>query len=93
MVPEAAQVVPRLFFVVTGTSILLLWTLSPTWYFQRSMGGLLAADSLHAFIHSRSDVNAPLWPNIIACLAFDTPVYHPFSVLNESNEVFVVSRP
>ena len=41
---------------------------------SRSMGGLLAADSLYEFIHSRPDVNAPLWPNIIACLAFDTPV-------------------
>lgn len=40
----------------------------------RSMGGLLAADSVYEFIHTRSDVNAPLWPNIIACLAFDTPV-------------------
>lgn len=38
------------------------------------MGGLLAADSINAFIHTRPDVNAPLWPNIIACLAFDTPV-------------------
>jgi hypothetical protein len=38
-----------------------------------SMGGLLAADSLDAFINTRPDINAPLWPNIIACLAFDTP--------------------
>ncbi|KAI0050205.1 hypothetical protein FA95DRAFT_1555907 [Auriscalpium vulgare] len=38
-----------------------------------SMGGLLAADSLLAFVHTRPDSHAPLWPNIIACLAFDTP--------------------
>jgi hypothetical protein len=43
----------------------------------RSMGGLLAADSIYEFIHTRPDVNAPLWPNIIACLAFDTPVCKP----------------
>lgn len=38
-----------------------------------SMGGLLAADALLAFVNSRPDKNAPLWPNIIACIAFDTP--------------------
>ncbi|THH05910.1 hypothetical protein EW146_g9773, partial [Bondarzewia mesenterica] len=38
-----------------------------------SMGGLLAADSLLEFINTRPDTRAPLWPNIIACLAFDTP--------------------
>ena len=38
------------------------------------MGGLLAADALLAFTASRPDPAAPLWPNIIACLAFDTPV-------------------
>ncbi|KZT29288.1 hypothetical protein NEOLEDRAFT_1145065 [Neolentinus lepideus HHB14362 ss-1] len=45
-----------------------------------SMGGLLAADSLIALYESRSDKEAPLWPNIIACIAFDTPYYgvHPF---------------
>lgn len=38
------------------------------------MGGLLAADTLLEFIKSRPDRNAPLWPSIIACIAFDTPV-------------------
>ncbi|KAH7097445.1 hypothetical protein BKA62DRAFT_774251 [Auriculariales sp. MPI-PUGE-AT-0066] len=38
-----------------------------------SMGGLLAADTLIAFFNSRVDAAAPLWPNIIACIAFDTP--------------------
>jgi hypothetical protein len=56
------------------------------------MGGLLAADSIHEFIHTRPDVNAPLWPNIIACLAFDTPVRIPRSVPSEFDSVFVVSR-
>ena len=41
---------------------------------SRSMGGLLAADSVYAFIHTRPDTDAPLWPNVVACLAFDTPV-------------------
>lgn len=38
------------------------------------MGGLLAADALTEFVQSRPDKTAPLWPNIIACIAFDTPV-------------------
>ena len=45
---------------------------------QISMGGLLAADALIQFVQNRPDLEAPLWPRIIACLAFDTPVgsYH-----------------
>lgn len=39
-----------------------------------SMGGLLAADALIQFVQNRPDAEAPLWPRIIACLAFDTPV-------------------
>ncbi|KAF8592227.1 hypothetical protein K439DRAFT_1626236 [Ramaria rubella] len=38
-----------------------------------SMGGLLAADTFIAMANSRPDKSAPLWPRIIACLAFDTP--------------------
>lgn len=38
-----------------------------------SMGGLLAADTLLALYKSRVDETAPLWPNIIACIAYDTP--------------------
>lgn len=38
------------------------------------MGGLLAADTLLEFVKSRPDPKAPLWPKIIACIAFDTPV-------------------
>ncbi|KAL4267875.1 putative lipase ROG1 family protein [Pleurotus pulmonarius] len=38
-----------------------------------SMGGLLAADSLLEFLKTRPDQEAPLWPNIVACIAFDTP--------------------
>ncbi|CAK5265010.1 unnamed protein product [Mycena citricolor] len=38
-----------------------------------SMGGLLAADTLKEFLNSRPDNKAPLWPKIIACIAFDTP--------------------
>jgi alpha-beta hydrolase superfamily lysophospholipase len=46
----------------------------PIFLLSQSMGGLLAADSIKEFIHTRPDIHAPLWPNIIACLAFDTPV-------------------
>lgn len=42
-----------------------------------SMGGLLAADCLLEFINTRPDSSAPLWPKIIACIAFDTPVNVP----------------
>ena len=38
------------------------------------MGGLLAADSLIEFARTRPDPRAPLWPNIVACIAYDTPV-------------------
>lgn len=40
------------------------------------MGGLLAADTLLEFVKTRPDQTAPLWPRIIACIAFDTPVRH-----------------
>ncbi|KAF8450520.1 hypothetical protein L210DRAFT_283686 [Boletus edulis BED1] len=51
-----------------------------------SMGGLLAADSLLEFINSRPDRKAPLWPRIIACIAFDTPYLgiHPFVFKNSA---------
>ena len=39
-----------------------------------SMGGLLAADSLREFVNTRLDKTVPLWPKIIACIAYDTPV-------------------
>ncbi|KAJ7180281.1 hypothetical protein C8R43DRAFT_1084241 [Mycena crocata] len=38
-----------------------------------SMGGLLAADTLQEFAKGRPDAQAPLWPKIVACIAFDTP--------------------
>ena len=38
------------------------------------MGGLLAADALTEFVQSRPDPKAPLWPRMVACIAFDTPV-------------------
>lgn len=45
-----------------------------------SMGGLLIADAVIAIADSRHEKTAPLWPRIIACVAFDTPYYglHPF---------------
>ncbi|KAH0839934.1 hypothetical protein J3R83DRAFT_888 [Lanmaoa asiatica] len=51
-----------------------------------SMGGLLASDTLLEFIKSRPDQNAPLWPSIIACIAFDTPYLgmHPFVFKNSA---------
>jgi hypothetical protein len=38
------------------------------------MGGLLVADTFLAMAASRPDKGAPLWPKIVALLAFDTPV-------------------
>lgn len=38
------------------------------------MGGLLIADTLLEMFHSRPDKDAPLWPKIIAVIAYDTPV-------------------
>ncbi|KAF9464385.1 hypothetical protein BDZ94DRAFT_1256321 [Collybia nuda] len=37
------------------------------------MGGLLIADTLLEFVNTRPDKAGPLWPKIIACIAFDTP--------------------
>ncbi|OJA09290.1 hypothetical protein AZE42_03134 [Rhizopogon vesiculosus] len=53
-----------------------------------SMGGLLAADALLAFVNSRPDKKAPLWPNIIACIAFDTPYLglHPAVFKNSATK-------
>lgn len=39
------------------------------------MGGLVAADTLINLAMSRPDKEAPLWPKIIALIAFDTPVF------------------
>ena len=54
------------------------------------MGGLLAADALIAFANSRSDKDAPLWPNIIACIAYDTPYLgiHPYVFKNSASRAF-----
>ncbi|EPT03644.1 hypothetical protein FOMPIDRAFT_1035267 [Fomitopsis schrenkii] len=54
-----------------------------------SMGGLLAADALIEFFRTRPDSTAPLWPNIVACIAFDTPYLglHPFVFKNSATEV------
>ena len=38
------------------------------------MGGLLAADTLREFVNARTDKDCPLWPRVIACIAYDTPV-------------------
>ncbi|KAI0638016.1 hypothetical protein C8Q77DRAFT_1088902 [Trametes polyzona] len=53
-----------------------------------SMGGLLATDALIEFVHTRPDKLAPLWPNIVACIAFDTPYLglHPFVFKNSATQ-------
>ncbi|KAI0677079.1 hypothetical protein C8Q78DRAFT_1073815 [Trametes maxima] len=53
-----------------------------------SMGGLLAADALIEFVHTRPDKLAPLWPSIVACIAFDTPYLglHPFVFKNSATQ-------
>lgn len=58
-----------------------------------SMGGLLAADALRAFIKSRPDEGAPLWPRVIGCIAFDTPYLglHPFVFKNSATRVAEVA--
>lgn len=38
------------------------------------MGGLLAADTLRQFVDSCQGTGSPLWPRIIACIGYDTPV-------------------
>lgn len=39
-----------------------------------SMGGLLIADTLLEFNSHRVGASSPFWPEIIACIGFDTPV-------------------
>ena len=39
-----------------------------------SIGGLVAADALIGFAQKRPDARSPLFPRIIACLSYDTPV-------------------
>ncbi|KAG9127836.1 hypothetical protein FRC07_008479 [Ceratobasidium sp. 392] len=50
-----------------------------------SMGGLIAADALLSIARWRPEKDAPLWPWIVGCIAFDTPYYglHP-SVFSNS---------
>jgi len=58
------------------------------------MGGLLAADTLIEFYNARVDTEAPLWPNIIACLAFDTPYLglHPGVFRNQADQAISYAR-
>ncbi|KAI0663247.1 hypothetical protein C8Q70DRAFT_956954 [Cubamyces menziesii] len=53
-----------------------------------SMGGLLAADALIEFVNTRPDKLAPLWPSIVACIAYDTPYLglHPFVFKNSATQ-------
>lgn len=52
------------------------------------MGGLLIADSVLAIADSRVEKGSPLWPRVIACIAFDTPYYglHPFVFKNSASK-------
>ncbi|KAJ3764726.1 hypothetical protein FB446DRAFT_625238, partial [Lentinula raphanica] len=47
-----------------------------------SMGSLLSADSIIEFCRTRPDTSDPLWPKIVECISFDTPVcltqFHPY---------------
>ena len=49
----------------------------PKWFRKMviSMGGLIAADALIRVADSNGGVDANnMWPSIVGCLAFDTPV-------------------
>ena len=75
---EVVRGKPKSCFVVTGTSFAPAGDSCDDWVAEISVGGLLAADALIQFVQNRPDAEAPLWPRIIACLAFDTPVCsHP----------------
>ncbi|KAK0490828.1 hypothetical protein IW261DRAFT_1555995 [Armillaria novae-zelandiae] len=53
-----------------------------------SMGGILAADTLREFVKTKPDQKAPLWPKIIACIAYDTPYLglHPYVFKNSATK-------
>lgn len=53
-----------------------------------SMGGLLAADAVLEFVTTRPDTSAPIWPNIVACITFDTPYFglHPYVFKNSATK-------
>ncbi|PBK72773.1 hypothetical protein ARMSODRAFT_953174 [Armillaria solidipes] len=53
-----------------------------------SMGGILAADTLREFVKTKPDQRAPLWPKIIACIAYDTPYLglHPYVFKNSATK-------
>ncbi|KAF8311152.1 hypothetical protein DL93DRAFT_2149723 [Clavulina sp. PMI_390] len=59
-----------------------------------SMGGLLIADAMLAIAASRLQKTAPLWPHIIACIAYDTPYYglHPFIFKNQTTKVVAYAQ-
>lgn len=58
------------------------------------MGGLLIADAAIAIAGSRPEKTAPLWPRIIACVAFDTPYYglHPFVFKNSATKAVTYAQ-
>ncbi|KAG8846157.1 hypothetical protein FRB96_002056 [Tulasnella sp. 330] len=55
---------------------------------SHSMGGLLAADACLALARSRVDNKAPVWPNVIALISFDTPFLglHPWVFKNQASK-------
>src|ERR1700712_1339878 len=58
------------------------------------MGGLLIADATLAIADSRLEKTSPLWPRIIACIAFDTPYYglHPFVFKNSASKAVTYAQ-
>lgn len=58
------------------------------------MGGLLIADATLAIADSRLEKTSPLWPRIIACIAFDTPYYglHPFVFKNQTSKAVTYAQ-
>ena len=70
------QEAPKLSYVGIGRLNLCIGTFRRLWKTNLcSMGGLLTADSLLELARSlRSGKSDALWPRIVACISFDTPV-------------------
>ena len=86
---EEVLVKPRSYYVDIGMCIRRL-TYPRSEYLNYSMGGLLAADTFLEMANTRPDPDAPLWPRIIACLAFDTRTFFASLVVSFNQTILTV---